>query len=93
MWARGVLLAHPISGGLDDVTRDIAGVPLEIHVPGAAMARRGPRRRGGGDAWRRSARPAERSRIDVAAELASRGRREETAAATLVRGGCSSGSR
>jgi putative ABC transport system permease protein len=77
----GVLLSHPISGGLDEITRKIAGIPLTIHVPTSAvvtgilvgvvvalLAAIGPARRA--------------VRIDVAAELASRGRREETAAST-----------
>ena len=81
--AAGVGLSHPISGGLDDITRKIAGIPLTIHVPVSAvvagvlvgvvvalLAAIGPARRA--------------VRIDVAAELASRGRREETLASTSV---------
>jgi putative ABC transport system permease protein len=77
----GIALAHPISGGLSDITRKIAGIPLTIEVPPAAMvvgvvvavgvailAAIGPARRA--------------VRIDVAGELAGRGRREETAKAS-----------
>lgn len=76
----GVAISGPVSGGLDAVTREIAGIPLTIHVPSSAIgvgvllgvavaivSAFGPARRA---VW-----------IDVAAELASRGRREEAVSA------------
>lgn len=77
--AGGTLLAHPISGGIDQVTQQLAGVPLEITTPPSAVVvgvlvgllvaigvAVGPARRAG--------------RLDVAAELANRGQREEALA-------------
>jgi putative ABC transport system permease protein len=75
----GTVLAHPISGSLDDVTRQLAGVPLTISTPPSAFVVSllagvlvavgvavGPARRA--------------ARLDVAAELASRNQRDEVAA-------------
>ncbi|MDQ2648876.1 MAG: FtsX-like permease family protein [Actinomycetota bacterium] len=75
----GTVLAHPISGGIDRVTRQLAGVSLEITTPPSAIVvgvlvgllvavgvSIGPARRAG--------------RLDVAGELSNRGRREEAAA-------------
>jgi putative ABC transport system permease protein len=77
--AGGTLLAHPISGSLDDVTRRLAGVPMTITTPGIAFVVSlvlgvmvalgvaiGPARRA--------------ARLDVAAELANRTQREEAVA-------------
>jgi putative ABC transport system permease protein len=74
----GVGLAGPVSSGLEDITRKIAGIPLDIHVPAIAVAA-GPFV-GIATAVLVSIGPARRSvRLDVAGELASRGRREEVA--------------
>ena len=75
--AAGVALAGPISGGLDTITRQIAGIPLRIHVPGSALA--AGVLLGVVVAVAAAIGPARRAvRIDVAGELAGRGRREET---------------
>jgi putative ABC transport system permease protein len=77
----GVILAHPISGGLSEITRKIAGIPLDIHVPPIAVVT--GLLLGVGVAVGSAIGPARRAvRIDVAAELASRGRREEAAKVT-----------
>ena len=81
--AAGAGLAGPVSGALDEVLREIAGIPLKITIPPnavvvgvllgvvvALLAAIGPARRA--------------VRIDVAAELASRGRREEAATAGSI---------
>jgi putative ABC transport system permease protein len=82
--AAGIALAGPVSGGLDDLLRDVAGIPLEITVPGSAVLVGVGL--GVGVAVLSAVAPARRAvRIDVAAELASRGRREETASATSAR--------
>lgn len=79
--AGGIALSGPVSGGLDEILREIAGIPLTIHVPGRAVA--AGLLLGIGVAVASAFGPARRAvRIDVAAELASRGRREETASAT-----------
>ncbi len=78
--AGGIALAGPVSGGLDEILREIAGIPLEIHVPGSAVA--AGILLGVGVAVASAFGPARRAvKIDVAAELASRGRREETISA------------
>jgi putative ABC transport system permease protein len=76
----GVALAHPVSGGLSDITRKLAGIPVEIRVPPLAMA--AGVLLGLGVSVLSAIGPARRAvRIDVAAELASRSRREEAAKA------------
>lgn len=77
----GVMLAGPVSGGLDEILREIAGIPLEVHVPTSAITT--GVLLGVVVAIVSSFGPARRAvKIDVAAELASRGRREETLSAT-----------
>ena len=79
--AAGVGLAYPVSRSLDSVTREIAGIPLEIHVPPSAVV--AGVAIGLVVAIGSAIRPARRAvRIDVAAELASRGAREETVASS-----------
>jgi putative ABC transport system permease protein len=79
--AVAVGLAHPVGRGIDEILRDVAGVPLHITVPPAAVA--AGVLLGIAVALGSAVGPARRAvRIDVAAELASRGRREEQRSAT-----------
>jgi putative ABC transport system permease protein len=74
-------LAHPVGRGIDEILRQVAGVPLHITVPPTAVA--AGVLLGIGVAIASAIGPARRAvRIDVAAELASRGRREEHLRAT-----------
>jgi putative ABC transport system permease protein len=76
-----VVLAHPVGSGIDEILRDVAGVPLHITVPGTAVA--AGILLGVLVALGSALGPARRAvKIDVAAELASRGRREESLSAT-----------
>jgi putative ABC transport system permease protein len=75
----GVAVARPVSGALSGFLERTAGIPLELHLPGAVVATAVSV--GVLVALAASIGPARRSvRIDVAAELANRGRREEVVA-------------
>ena len=79
----GSILARPVSGGLSDFMENLAGIPLQIHTtPTAILAGLAA---GGVVAVLASVGPARRAvRIDVAAELASRDRREEALRSTSL---------
>jgi putative ABC transport system permease protein len=77
----GVAVAHPIAASLSDFTQKAAGIPLRVHVQAFAVVVALV----GGVVVAVSAAftPARRAaKLDVAAELANRDRREEAAAAT-----------
>ncbi|MDP1819986.1 MAG: FtsX-like permease family protein [Acidimicrobiales bacterium] len=80
----GIAVAEPVSASMEDFTQKLAGIPIDVHAGPTAfvvalvvgigvsvLAAVGPARRA--------------VRIDVAAELASRGRRDEIAQGTSLR--------
>jgi putative ABC transport system permease protein len=76
----GVAIAHPVAAGMSDITRRIGGIPVEVRVPPVAIV--AGVLLGVAVALVAAIGPARRAvRLDVAAELASRGRREEAASA------------
>ncbi len=79
----GLVLARPISGGLDGFMRRVVGVPLQIEA--SAMPALAALAIGVGVSVLVAIGPARRSvRIDVAAELSGRERREDMAKSTSL---------
>jgi putative ABC transport system permease protein len=77
----GIAIAGPVAGGLAQFAQRVAGIPIDLHpTPQAAFVAVGV---GVSVACLASIGPARRSvRIDVAGELAGRGRRDEAASIT-----------